>query len=137
MNEDSSRGSFGARPYASANISRPTSVRIRARSAAARTVSREAPRATLTSAARRATAIWKAGVSSGRGNGLPSSIADAFSFDEAPILIRSAVIWSALGCRPSANRDAIWSAVTSCPARMSTSASAEPVHRPGTSPRWL
>ena len=40
MNEDSSRGSFGARPYASANISRPTSVRIRARSAAARTVSR-------------------------------------------------------------------------------------------------
>ena len=44
MNEDSSRGSFGARPYSSANISRPTSVRIRARSAAASGQSRGTPR---------------------------------------------------------------------------------------------
>ena len=137
MNDDSSRGSFGARPCASVNISRPTSVRIRARSAAARTVSARSPLATLTSTARRATAIWKAGVSSGRGNGLPSSVAAACAVGEAPAAARSSVILSALGCRPSANSDAIWSAVTPCPAVMSTSANADPAHRPGTSPRWL
>ena len=40
-------------------------------------------------------------------------VAVAFCFSEAQRLIRPAVIWSALGWRPSANSDAIWSAVTS------------------------
>ena len=70
MNEDSSRGSFGGRPYSSANIARPTSVRIRARSAAASGQSRGIPNAALTSAHAFATATWNAGaVSSPRTGG--------------------------------------------------------------------
>ena len=132
MNADSSRGSFGARPYASVNISRrdlgadPGPLRRREDACHAR-----APSAALTSAdppgdgdleGRRVLGPRERLAQLGRG-GLP--------WPRRRPSVRSAVIWSALGCRPSANSDAIWSAVTSWPTAMSTSASADPAHRPG------
>jgi len=72
MKEDSSRGLPGARRYCSVNMARPTSVRIRARSAAAKGVSRGTSRALFAATARRATSTRNAGAVSRMSYGLPS-----------------------------------------------------------------
>jgi len=69
MNEDSSRGLRGGRLYSCANICRPTSVRIRARCAAANGVSFGIPRARLAWAQARATSTWNSGAVSITANG--------------------------------------------------------------------
>jgi len=140
MNEDSSRGFAGARPYCSVNMSRPTSVRIRARSAAASGVSRGIPEATFTSTARRATSTRNAGAVSRTSYLLPSWTASRAAWTCAgvlPRLIIRAWMASAFGCRPSANRAPIWPAVTGSPTCMPTSASADPNQVPGDSPSWV
>ena len=141
MNEDSSRGSFGGRAYWAVNMSRPTSVRIRARSAAASGQSRGIPNTVLTCAHRRATSTRNAGAVSITANGCPSRIAASTSSTRpVPPARRSISAWviaSAFGCLPSANKAVICSAVTSCPVCRSTSARAEPSHTPGDSPRWV
>ena len=141
MNEDSSRGSFGGRPYSCANIARPTSVRIRARSAAASGQSRGIPNAAFASAHAFATATRNAGAVSMTSNGRPRRIASSTSCSCADpparlSMIRS-VMASAFGCLPSPNSAAMCAGDTSSPARRSTSPNADPSHRPGDSPCWL
>ena len=69
MKEDSSRGFRAGRPYSCANICRPTSVRIRARCAAASGVSFGISRASLAWAQACATATWNSGAVSMTANG--------------------------------------------------------------------
>ena len=69
MNEDSSRGFRAGRPYSRANICRPTSVRIRARCAAASGVSFGNPTARLACAQACASATWNSGAVSMTANG--------------------------------------------------------------------
>jgi len=108
---------------------RPTSVRILARSAAANGVSRGSSRALFAATARRATSTRNAGAVSRMSYGLPSSVAARAACRCAAVL-PNVIIWariaSAFGCKPSANRAAIWSSVTSSPTCMSTSARADP-----------
>ncbi len=141
MNEDSSRGSFGGRAYCWANMSRPTSVRTRARSAAGNGQSCGIPSPALTCAQALATATRNAGAESITANGAPSRIASCTSCRRpdppARLSMTCSVMASAFGCLPSPNKAPICAAVTSCPSCRSTSPRAEPSHCPGDSPRWL